>query len=234
MAVNAVAPAVGWGRLGAAGRGFPAAPTRGALNKNEFMRACREGGGAIELALRQLDQTFFAALYTRALHTVRDAELARDLVQETFIKVWRRCATYQGSSELQPWIEAILRHAILDRLRRPQRDVSFQEGAEMSEELVERVFELSQGQVNRPDDEARRQQLAECFERCWQRFEQAAPAQAAVITWIVEDGLSHEQIAELLERTPGATREFISQCRKRARVHLAEWYELAFGTDEVT
>ena len=52
------------------------------------------------------------------------------------------------------------------------------------------------------------------------------------MAWIVEDGLDHAQIGELLGRTPGATREFISQCRKRARLHLAEWYELAFGTRE--
>ena len=32
----------------------------------------------------------------------------------------------------------------------------------------------------------------------------------------------------MLERTPGATREFISQCRKRARTYLAEWHALAF------
>jgi RNA polymerase sigma factor (sigma-70 family) len=234
MAVNAVARALGWSRLAAAGRGLPAAPTRGTLDKNEFMRACREGGGAIELALRQLDRTFFAVLYARALHTVGDAELARDLVQETFIKVWQRCATYLGASELQPWIEAILRHAMLDRLRKPQRDVPFEEGVLMSEELAERVFELSQSQVRRPDDDARQLQLADCFQRCWQRFEEAAPAHAAVIKWIVEDGLSNEQIGELLDRSPGATREFISQCRKRARVHLAEWRELAFNTDEVT
>ena len=44
------------------------------------------------------------------------------------------------------------------------------------------------------------------------------------MTWIVEDGLTNEQISELLDRTPGATREFISQCRKRARFYLAEWY----------
>ena len=215
-------------------RGFPAAQTRGALNKNEFMQACREGGGAIERALRQLDRTFFAVLYARALHTLRDAELARDLVQETFIKVWQRCATFEGNSELRPWIEAILRHTLLDRLRRPRRDVTFDADGALSEELAERVLELSQQQVQRPDDEARQQQLAECFQRCWQRFEEAAPAHAAVMKWIVEDGLSHEQIGELLDRTPGATREFISQCRKRARVHLAQWYELAFGTDEVT
>ena len=144
-------------------RGFPAAPTRGALNKNEFMQACREGGGAIERALRQLDRTFFATLYARALHTLRDAELARDLVQETFIKVWQRCA--EGTSELRPWIEAILRHTLLDRLRRPQRDVPFDVDGGLSEELAERVFELSQQQVQRPDDEARQHQLAECFQR---------------------------------------------------------------------
>ena len=49
-----------------------------------------------------------------------------------------------------------------------------------------------------------------------------------VIAWIAEDGLSNEEIADMLGRTPGATREFISQCRKKARLHLTEWYTLAF------
>jgi hypothetical protein len=53
-----------------------------------------------------------------------------------------------------------------------------------------------------------------------------------VIAWIVEDGLTHEQIGALLSRTPCATRELISQCRERARLHLAEWYELAFSARE--
>ena len=36
--------------------------------------------------------------------------------------------------------------------------------------------------------------------------------------------------AALLERTPGATREFVSQCRKRARRYYAEWYALLAQT----
>ena len=95
-------------------------------------------------------------------------------------------------------------------------------------EVDARIAELSPRQVPRPEDELRRRQLAECFERCWQRFVKAAPEHAQVVAWIAEDGMSHEEIAELLGRTPGATREFISQCRKRARLHLAEWYLLAF------
>jgi hypothetical protein len=44
--------------------------------------------------------------------------------------------------------------------------------------------------------------------------------------------LNNEQIAAILGRTPGATREFVSQCRKKARVYLAEWYALASARGE--
>lgn len=195
------------------------------------MRACREGGAAIEQALRSLDRDFFALLHGRAQRVIRDADAARDLVQDTFIKVWRRCSTFQGDSELLPWIEAILRNGVLDWLRRSGRERPFDEGDAMNTEVAARIAEISEREVATPDDDARRAQLAECFQRCWREFERAAPRHAAVIAWIAQDGLDHEQIAALLDRSPGATREFISQARKRARVHLAQWYELAFGQE---
>jgi RNA polymerase sigma factor (sigma-70 family) len=193
------------------------------------MRACREGGDSIEAALRALDRGFFAPLYREAQRAVRDPEAARDLVQETFIKVWRRCATFQGDSELLPWIRSILRRGILDRVRASTREVPIESDGRMTVEVERHFKALSGEKVPMPEDDLLRKQLAECFERCWVEFEEAAPAHAAVMSWIVVDGLSNDEISELLGRTPGATREFISQCRKRARVHLAEWYELAFG-----
>jgi RNA polymerase sigma factor (sigma-70 family) len=153
-------------------------------------------------------------------------------VQDTFIKVWLRCATFQGDSELLPWIKSILRHGLLDRLRRATSEVAFDSAEDQAGETHLRIAELSAELIPRPDSEAAQAQLDDCFKRCWRRFESAAPSHALVMTWIVEDGLTHEQIGELLGRTPGATREFISQCRKRARLHLAEWHELAFGTKE--
>ncbi len=195
------------------------------------MRACREGGDAIEQALRALDRAFYAPLFGDCLRVLHDTEAARDLVQETFIKVWRRCASFRGQSELLPWVRSILRNGALDRLRRAPQEVPLETDGGLSEEVERRIAELSAQHIPTPDDENRKRQLAECFARCWQRFEGAAPEHAAVMTWIVEDGLSNEEISELLGRTPGATREFISQCRKRARRHFAEWYELAFGME---
>jgi RNA polymerase sigma-70 factor (ECF subfamily) len=199
------------------------------VEKSAFMRACREGGPAIEEALRSLDRSFYALLHRDCVRSVRDAETARDLVQETFIKVWLRCATFHGESELLPWIRSILRHAILDRLRKPEREVPMGDEEDRSPAIERGMAALQTARAGAPDDELRRRETGACFQKCWKRFEAAAPAHAAVLSWIVEDGLSNEEVSELLGRTPGATREFLSQCRKRARLHLAEWYQLAFG-----
>ena len=196
------------------------------------MRACREGGAAIERALRLLDRSYFALLFRESLRGLGEHESARDLVQDTFIKVWLRCATFQGDSELLPWIKSILRHGLLDRLRQSTSEIALDAAEDQGGETQRRIAELSEEIIPRPDSEAARAQLDDCFKRCWRCFEAASPSHALVMAWIVEDGLTHEQIGELLGRTPGATREFISQCRKRARLHLAEWYQLAFGTEE--
>jgi RNA polymerase sigma factor (sigma-70 family) len=192
------------------------------------MTACREGGRHIEGALRSLDRAYFGVLHRDCLRALRDTDAARDLVQETFIKVWQRCATFRGESELLPWIRSICRHAILDRLRQPQREVPLEREAGMTSETLTRVAELSSEQVPAAEDAVKQRQLSECFARCWQKFMEASPEHALVISWIAEDDMTHDQIAALLGRSPGATREFISQCRKRARVHLAEWYALGF------
>lgn len=198
------------------------------MDKDQFMRACRDGGRALEQAIRTLDREHFAMLYRESRRTVRDAAAARDLVQETFIKVWQRCASFHGNSELLPWLRAILRHTMLDSFRRNDRAVSLDD-AVLTAEIELKIVELSARAVPTPLDDAQARQQREVFQRCWAAFERECPTHATVIAWIGEDGLDNDEIAQLLGRTPGATREFISQCRKKARVYLVEWYQLAFG-----
>jgi RNA polymerase sigma factor (sigma-70 family) len=199
------------------------------LDKTYFMEACRDGGQRIDGALRLLDRSYFAVLYRESVRAIGDRDVARDLVQETFIKVWQRCATFRGESELLPWVRTILRRVILDRLRQPQREVPLEDESGLTPAATEQIAQLSGELVVVPEAALRQRQLAEVFQRCWKRFAHSCPEHALVISWIAEDGLSHEEIAALLERTPGATREFISQCRKRARTYLAEWHALAFN-----
>ena len=97
---------------------------------------------------------------------------------------------------------------------------------------AQRIAEISMERNPTPDQIAGQREQAEHFRQGWARFQQEDPLHANVMAWVVEDGLSIEDIAQLLERTPGATREFVSQCRKRARVYLAGWYRIAFEQGE--
>ena len=49
---------------------------------------------------------------------VRDAAMAEDLVQETFLRVWNRIHAFEaGRGALGPWLLAIARNRAIDHVR---------------------------------------------------------------------------------------------------------------------
>jgi RNA polymerase sigma-70 factor (ECF subfamily) len=63
-------------------------------------------------------------LYRYALLRVRRPDLAADLVQETFAEAWRARASFAGRSAEATWLTGILRHKVIDHLRRARREAS--------------------------------------------------------------------------------------------------------------
>src|SRR3954468_13463293 len=72
------------------------------------------------------DRAAFEALYHRyvrsifglALRKLRDRQRAEDATQETFASIWRSAASYRPErGPAAPWLYAVARNAIVDRLR---------------------------------------------------------------------------------------------------------------------
>ncbi len=72
------------------------------------------------------DREAFELLYARyvrpifglALRRLRDRQRAEDAVQETFTAIWRSAASYRPErGPAAPWVYAVARNAIVDRLR---------------------------------------------------------------------------------------------------------------------
>jgi len=61
------------------------------------------------------------ALYGYAMLRVRDADVAADLVQETFVEALRGRANFRGQSSERTWLVAILKHKVGDHFRRRAR-----------------------------------------------------------------------------------------------------------------
>ena len=63
------------------------------------------------------------ALYRYALRRVHDPATAEDLVQDTFLAALRQEARFAGRSSERTWMVGILKHKIVDRLRRECREM---------------------------------------------------------------------------------------------------------------
>lgn len=198
-----------------------------ALQKTDFMRACRDGGEALAQALRDMLRDYGAALRRDAWRSLGDAAAAADLVQQTLIKAWQACASFRGESEIYPWLKTILRRGALDLLGQRRDEPLHDAGGALRTDVEAALQRLRPAPP--PDTLLMRRQHADCWQRCAERFEREQPQAAAVLRWVVEDGLGAAEIADLLGRSPGATREFISQCRKKARHYFADWYALVAG-----
>ena len=63
-------------------------------------------------------------LYRFALARVKDPDVAEDLVQETFLAALKSRANFQGRSTAKTWLVAILKHKIVDHIRKRLRELA--------------------------------------------------------------------------------------------------------------
>jgi RNA polymerase sigma-70 factor, ECF subfamily len=70
------------------------------------------------VAFELLYQRYVRSVFGLALRRLRDRQRAEDAVQETFTAVWRSAGSYRPDrGPAAPWLYAIARNAIVDRMR---------------------------------------------------------------------------------------------------------------------
>src|SRR5437773_9899836 len=77
-------------------------------------------------------------LYRYALARVRKAEVAEDLVQETFLAAVRGYEEFGGRSSERSWLCGILKNKIVDHFRRLGRETSFTDMEFFADECSEK------------------------------------------------------------------------------------------------
>ena len=72
-------------------------------------------------------------LYRFALARVKDPAIAEDLVQETFVAALHGRKNFKGRSRGRTWLTAILKHKIIDHLRKKYRELDSEDMDRLSE-----------------------------------------------------------------------------------------------------
>ncbi|MBI2458756.1 MAG: sigma-70 family RNA polymerase sigma factor [candidate division NC10 bacterium] len=203
-AVSAAAPA---GRAGGEDRGL-------------VDRAQAGDAGAFETLVRR----YQGWVFTLALRMVGDRAEAEDLAQEIFLKAYRGLKRFKGASRFSTWLYSITSHHCLNHLearrRQPHRHGRGGErpdaGGDDPPAPVDRLA----------DDAPRADALLEREERA--RIVQAELAQLAedhrIILVLREvQGLSYEEIAQVLGVELGTVRSRLHRARMEMKARLAPY-----------
>ena len=149
---------------------------------------------------RRYAHRFMLYLQRRGL----DHAQAEDAVQEAFIRILKNAQRFTAQGQGRAWLWTLARSAFLDELKkRPQAQ----------------SVEPEQALMHAPDV-ASQVHYQDCVHGQLQRFVQAYPEAGQAVMWAAADGLKTAQIAQVLGRSAGATRQFLSQARKRLREYM--------------
>ncbi len=88
------------------------------LSDEELIRSVAEGDGDAFRLLYERHQGRVRGYLARRLRTVEEAEEAE---QDVFMKLDRGAGTFNGTAAFEPWLMAITRNVLRDRLRKRDR-----------------------------------------------------------------------------------------------------------------
>jgi len=153
-----------------------------------------------------------------------DRAMADDWVQDTFLRVMRGVGSLEADAAFAGWMWAIARNVMIDARRRRDSQMASLHEADGSG--------LSPGEAAicesaRPDEWLESLQHSAMVGRQFAAFRRDFPERARCIAWSCREDMSMSDLAAAIGRSVGATREYLSQCRKKARVYFQPCLEAA-------
>lgn len=156
------------------------------------------------LRVQRGDLAAFDALYDRyhkrlfhfTLRFVRERTLAEDILQETFLRIFRERKGYRKSSHFSTYLFTIGRNLCIDALKSWERKHLVMK----QEDYIERQTNQSKG----PRKILEETEMREILQREIQRLPRD---QREVLILSKYSGLSYEEIARIVESTPPAVKQ---------------------------
>lgn len=172
--------------------------------------------GDAEAALRELYDLVGGRLYGIALRVVGNRDWAEDVLQETFLGIWRVAADYRASlSPPLAWLGLIARSRALDLLRRRAS-----ERADAGVELDAAVADTVPGISPDPMDTADASEQAWAVHECLRKLE---ARQRELVSLAYFRDLSHSELAEQLRLPLGTVKTWVRRALEQLRGCLARY-----------
>lgn len=170
----------------------------------ELIAACIEGDRTAQRTLFRREYTRVHATVYRILGNTRDVD---DLVQETFIAVFRALPTFRGDARLSTWIDRIAIRGVFHHLRSKKA---------ASTVALDTIADIDGG--GRVDDQAH---ARDGLRRLYAALARLAPEARTAYALYAIDGRSIEEVASITGTTKVAAKLRIWRARREVEKRAA-------------
>ena len=181
---------------------------RSAPDETELIRKAKRGDRE---AFSVLVERYQRRVIGVAFAVVHNSEDALELAQETFVRAYENLDSFESRSSFSTWLYRIAANLAID-LRRRERRHSFVRGEEAESEIDrlpssigDSFAEFSRGELNR---------------RLRAALDELTPEHRAVILLREVEGLSYDEISDILQCPRGTVMSRLHYARNRLRMIL--------------
>lgn len=176
-------------------------------------------------AFRELFDQYNRRAFAVAIGVVKNKQDALDVVQEAFIKVHRHIHNFQGSSSFYTWLYRIVMNLSIDHVRKAKRvrDLDYDDGVGRDAGNVAGDGALLPTVLDgNPRKAVMRRELSEAIQAA---LEQLPEYHRAVILLREVEGLSYEEMAEILKVPKGTIMSRLFHARRKMQAALADYLQ---------
>lgn len=163
------------------------------IAESDLINGCIEGNRRMQ---EELYRRFSPRMYAVCLRYAGNGEEAQDILQEGFIKVFKKLDSFRGDGSFEGWIRRIFVNTAIEHFRRKKYLTPV---TEKEENTIEGTYTSALDDLGAKDIMALVQQLS--------------PGYRTVFNMYVVEGYSHKEIGDILGISEGTSKSQLSRAK---------------------
>jgi RNA polymerase sigma-70 factor (ECF subfamily) len=161
--------------------------------ESDLIEGCIKGDRKMQY---ELYERFAPKMYGVCLRYAANTEEAEDILQEGFIKIFKKISSYRGDGSFEGWIRRIFVNTAIEQFR---KKTYLQPITEQEESTIEGKY------ISVLDNMAEKDII--------KLIQQLSPGYRTVFNMYVIEGFTHKQIAEALNISEGTSKSQLSRAK---------------------
>lgn len=182
-------------------------------------------------AFDDLYKLYHTKAYNLAFRVTKNNQSACDVVQESFIKVFKNLDSFEGGSSFYTWLYRIVMNLAIDKVRSEARDQRLVEFDERNSDDASPFAATLQRRSENPVHRVLRDELSARIRAALDELPEYH--QVAIVLREVE-GLSYEEIAEIMNCPKGTVMSRLFHARRKMQEQLAPYLDGSLDIEDGT